>query len=241
MTASRPLAVLVAAVAALILAFGARNQVGEIGGMPFTDVADLTWRVALAVAIGTVVLLIYHGQLVDALRTMLVWVGARQRDRVRLQLPRRPCSASASAWWAGPCPTSSPAAPGTSPQVEVTRVRGGDFTVKAEVNGRRVPMIIDTGATAVVLTIDAAKAAGLPLDFLRYDVVVETANGRTKAASIVIERLSIGDITARRVPALVAESGNNLRTSLLGMTFLNRLDSYEVRGDRLVLRGRRTG
>lgn len=238
MTASRPLAVLVAAVGALILAFGARNQVGDIGGMPFAEVADLTWRAALVVAIGSLVVLIYRGQLLDALRTMLVWVGVV--SMVTLAYNYRADLAGIGQRMMGwSLPDMITGSTGDSPQVEVTRTRSGDFTVKAEVNGRRVPMIIDTGATKVVLTIDAAKAAGLPLDFLRYDVVVETANGRTKAAAIVIEKLSVGDIVARHVPALVAESSNNLKTSLLGMTFLNRLESYEVRGDRLVLRGRR--
>ncbi|CUU41302.1 putative aspartyl protease [Blastochloris viridis] len=228
---------LVAAVAALILAFGARNQVGEIGGVPFTEIADVTWRASLVVAIGALVFLIYRGQLIDALRTILVWVGlasviafAYNYRADLLGLGHRVVG------WT--LPSTLTGNPGEAPQVELTRTRSGDFTVRADVNGRRVPMIVDTGATAVVLTVDAAKAAGLPLDFLRYDVVVETANGRTKAASIVIEKLTVGDIVARRVPALVAESGNSLKTSLLGMTFLNRLDSYEVRGDRLVLRGR---
>jgi aspartyl protease family protein len=238
-TAARPLAVLVAAIGALILAFGARNQVGEIGGMPFADVADLTWRLALVVAIGALVVLIYRGQLVDALRTVLVWVGAV--SVVTLAYNYRADLAGLGQVVVGwTLPEIVTGSTGDAPQVEVTRTRSGDFTVRAEVNGRRVPMIIDTGATKVVLTIDAAKAAGLPLDFLRYDVVVETANGRTRAAAIVIERLAVGDIIARHVPALVAESGNNLKTSLLGMTFLNRLESYEVRGDRLVLRGRPT-
>jgi aspartyl protease family protein len=53
---------------------------------------------------------------------------------------------------------------------------------------------------------------------------------------VTLDRLSIGDITERSVPALVAQGGQ-LRTSLLGMSFLNRLESWEVRGDKLMLRG----
>ena len=97
-------------------------------------------------------------------------------------------------------------------------------------------MVLDTGASAVVLTQDAAKAAGLPLEVLNYSVNVDTANGRTRAAPVTLDRLSIGDITERSVPALVAQAGQ-LRTSLLGMTFLNRLESWEVRGDKLMMRG----
>ena len=93
--------------------------------------------------------------------------------------------------------------------------------------------LLDTGASAVVLTQDAAKAAGLPLEVLNYSVSVDTANGRTRAAPVTLDRLSIGDITERSVPALVAQGGQ-LRTSL---PFLNRLESWEVRGDKLMMRG----
>ncbi|TMJ96320.1 MAG: TIGR02281 family clan AA aspartic protease [Alphaproteobacteria bacterium] len=120
--------------------------------------------------------------------------------------------------------------------VEIARASGGGFSVAAQVNGARIPMVLDTGASAVVLTQEAAKAAGLPLEVLNYSVNVDTANGRARAAPVTLDRLSIGDITERSVPALVAQGGQ-LRTSLLGMTFLNRLESWEVRGDKLMMRG----
>ena len=65
---------------------------------------------------------------------------------------------------------------------------------------------------------------------------VDTANGRTRAAPVTLDRLAVGDIVERAVPALIAQPGQ-LRTSLLGMSFLNRLESWEVRGDRLMMRG----
>jgi len=120
--------------------------------------------------------------------------------------------------------------------VEIARGAGGGFSVGAHVNGARVAMVLDTGASAVVLTQEAAKAAGLPLEVLNYSVNVDTANGRARAAPVTLDRLSIGDITERSVPALVAQGGQ-LRTSLLGMSFLNRLESWEVRGDKLMLHG----
>ena len=96
-------------------------------------------------------------------------------------------------------------------------------------------MVLDTGASAVVLTQEAAKAAGLPLEVLNYTVTVDTANGRTRAAPVTLDRIAIGGIIERAVPALIAQPGQ-LRTSLLGMSFLNRLESWEVRGDKLLLR-----
>jgi aspartyl protease family protein len=109
--------------------------------------------------------------------------------------------------------------------------------VAAQVNGTRVAMALDTGASAVVLTQDAAKAAGLPLELLSYTVQVDTANGRARAAAVTIDRITLGGIVERKVPALVAQPGQ-LRTSLLGMSFLNRLESWEVRGDKLMMRGK---
>jgi aspartyl protease family protein len=119
--------------------------------------------------------------------------------------------------------------------VEVARGQGGNFTITTQINGARLPMILDTGASSVVLTQDAAKAAGLPLEVLSYTVAVETANGRTRAAPVTLQSIAIGGLVEREVPALIAQPGQ-LRQSLLGMSFLNRLQSWEVRGDRLMLR-----
>jgi aspartyl protease family protein len=119
--------------------------------------------------------------------------------------------------------------------VEVSRGQGGNFVVLTQVNGARLPMILDSGASSVVLTHDAAKAAGLPLEMLSYSVAVDTANGRTRAAPVTLQSIAVGGLVEREVAALIAQPGQ-LRQSLLGMSFLNRLQSWEVRGDRLVLR-----
>jgi aspartyl protease family protein len=120
--------------------------------------------------------------------------------------------------------------------VEVVRGERGDFALAAHINGVRVPMVLDTGASSVVLTQAAAKAAGLPIEVLDYSVNVDTANGRTRAAPVTIDRLAIGGLTERSVPALVAKPGE-LKNNLLGMSFLNRLQSWQVRGDKLEMRG----
>jgi len=119
--------------------------------------------------------------------------------------------------------------------VEIARGTGGSFAVTTQVNGARIAMVLDTGASAVVLTQEAARTAGLPLEVLNYSVHVDTANGRARAAPVTLDKVSVGGITERSVPALIAQGG--LRTNLLGMSFLNRLQSWEVRGDRLLLRG----
>jgi aspartyl protease family protein len=120
--------------------------------------------------------------------------------------------------------------------VQIARGQSGEFALRAKINGVSAPMVIDTGATSVVLTYETAKAAGLPLELLEYDVDVEPAGGHTKAARLTLDRLAIGKLVERSVPALVVPHGQ-MKTNLLGMSFLDRLESWEVRADRLMLHG----
>src|SRR5262249_50824922 len=120
--------------------------------------------------------------------------------------------------------------------VELPRSRGGDFQLTTQVNGNKVPMVLDTGASAVVLTHDAARAAGLPVEMLKYTVNIETANGHAAAAAVTLDRVAVGGLVERSVPALIAQPGQ-LKVSLLGMSFMNRLQSWEVRGSKLLMRG----
>jgi aspartyl protease family protein len=87
-----------------------------------------------------------------------------------------------------------------------------------------------------VLTYETAKVLGLPLEFLEYDVDVETAGGHTKAARLTLDRLAIGKLEERSIPALVVPRGQ-MKTNLLGMSFLDRLESWEVHADSLTMRG----
>jgi aspartyl protease family protein len=120
--------------------------------------------------------------------------------------------------------------------VQVTRGQAGEFALQARINGVSTAMVIDTGATSVVITYETAKAIGLPLELLEYDVDLETASGHTRAARLTLDRLAIGKLVERSVPALVVPHGQ-MKTNLLGMSFLDRLESWEVRADSLMLRG----
>lgn len=123
-------------------------------------------------------------------------------------------------------------------EVTISRARNGSFLVAGRVNGRDARFVFDTGASTVVLTEATARAAGIDPSTLNYNVTVNTANGRTTAARVRLDRLAIGPIAQERVDAMVARPGA-LFENLLGMTFLERLQSYEVRDDRLILRGGR--
>ncbi len=122
-----------------------------------------------------------------------------------------------------------------SGDVSFRRTDNGHFRVLASVNGETFPMIVDTGASAVVLTYEDAKKAGLPVEELRFTSPVNTANGQTHAAQIWLNDINVGGISEKRVPAMVAQKGD-LFQSLLGMTYLDRLNSWSVQGDRLTMR-----
>jgi len=196
------------------------------------DLGSLAIKVVFVIFVGAIVLTLFRERLSKAFEAALFWavvglllvVGYSYRlelheaaDRVIAELVPGHVT-------------------GRGRNVEVVRGHGGDFAVAAHINGTRVPMVLDTGASSVVLTQEAAKAAGLPIEVLNYSVNIDTANGRTRAAAVTLDRLAVGGLTERSVPALVAQPGQ-LKNNLLGMSFLNRLESWEVRGDRLRLRG----
>ena len=118
--------------------------------------------------------------------------------------------------------------------VELKAGRNGHFNTEAEINGRGVPVMVDTGATMVALSYEDAERAGIFLGRGDFTQAVSTANGVARIAPVTLDRVTIGDITVRNVPAAVAEPGR-LKTSLLGMSFLGRLSRFDMRSGVLVL------
>ena len=117
---------------------------------------------------------------------------------------------------------------------ELVAQRNGHFFAEAEINGRAVNVMVDTGASMVALTYEDARAVGLvprDSDFTRR---TNTANGIAKFAPVEIDRLTIGNVEVRNVRAAVMEEGK-LDTTLLGMSFLGRLGRVDMRSGRLVL------
>lgn len=122
-------------------------------------------------------------------------------------------------------------------EATVVRRRDGHFIVDADTNGARLTFIFDTGASSVVIRAEDAARIGVKTEGLTYDVPVFTANGRALAADARIPALSVGGITERNVRALISKPGS-LRENLLGQSFLERLSSYTVENNKLVMRGR---
>ncbi|MDQ0347958.1 TIGR02281 family clan AA aspartic protease [Ancylobacter vacuolatus] len=213
------------------------SRYGDVGGLGANDLAQLVFYGSLLMVVGASVFATFTGRLGEALRAAALWLvifavlAVGYSYRVELHAVAYRVLAELAPGYAVPLADNGPA-------VEVARARDGDFNVRVEVNGNRIPMLVDTGASSVVLTPEDAVAVGLPLEFLRYDIPIDTANGRGRAAAVVLERIGIaGSIDERDVPALVASPGT-LKHSLLGMTFLSRLASFEIRGEKLVMRAK---
>lgn len=124
--------------------------------------------------------------------------------------------------------------PADTGAVAIAADRSGHFTTHARIGDVDVSLVIDTGASVVALTGSDARRLGLTPDPSRYVAKISTANGVVYAAPVVLDAISIGDVTVRQVAAVVMPD-NRLTVSLLGMSFLSRLARYEVRGDTLVL------
>lgn len=218
------------ALAVVVMATG--NGQGTIGDLTSGDFASLLVNVAWLVLIAGVLIALFRDRLTKALEAAVLWIvialllmlGYTYRfqlhdiaDQVMAELvPGRIADSGRT--------------------VALARAQSSDFQITTDVNGHTIPMILDTGASSVVLTNEAAKAVGLPVEVIKYTVNIATANGHTKAAEVTLDRVAVGSIVERSVPALIAQPGQ-LKTSLLGMSFLNRLRSWEVSGDRLFLRG----
>jgi len=110
----------------------------------------------------------------------------------------------------------------------------GQYWTNARVGSGVVNFLVDTGASAVALTPEDARRAGIRLDELVYDVPISTAGGQNVAAAVTLKSISIGPITIRNVRAIVVPEG--LTKSLLGMTFLGQIQKVEATPHALILR-----
>lgn len=109
----------------------------------------------------------------------------------------------------------------------------GHFLLDAAVNGAPVRFLLDTGATYVVLSDDDAKAAGIERATLTFDQQFKTANGTVHGALVSLRELRIGQMSQNDVTAVVLDAREPV--SLLGMSFLSRLDRYDIRAGTLTL------
>jgi aspartyl protease family protein len=132
-------------------------------------------------------------------------------------------------------PDVASSAPSAKSGTEVLRAASnGHYYARAEVNGRPLDVMVDTGASIVALTYEDAERAGLRLKPSDFTGRVSTANGMAAVAPVMLDRVSIGHVQVRNVRAAVCERGR-LEKTLLGMSFLSQLHRVDISQGRLVL------
>ncbi len=118
--------------------------------------------------------------------------------------------------------------------VTFTARTGGHFVIEAKVDGVNIRFLVDTGASDVMLSPADARRLGFDLSALSFTRPYRTANGSVMGAPVRLNSIAVGPIVVENVRASV--NGAEMNESLLGMSFLERLSSFEVSGDRLTMR-----
>ena len=132
----------------------------------------------------------------------------------------------------GPRAAVADAEPAAS-AAEVAKSPDGHYWAQANVDGRWIKFLVDTGASAVALTQTDAQRLGIDVASLDYDRPVVTANGQTRAATVTLDQVTVAGARVDGVNALVVREG--LSTSLLGMSYLGRLSRFEATQTSLIL------
>jgi len=151
-------------------------------------------------------------------------------------------SALTTAWWMdqaglrGQAQAAVPAvtSPATGSAGQVLRAADGHYWAEAQIDGRAVRVMVDTGASVVVLTPADAARLGLKLTRADFSGTVITASGPVRAAPVRLEAVAVAGARVAAVEALVVEQG--LPHSLLGMSYLGRLSSFSATPAGLTLR-----
>lgn len=120
----------------------------------------------------------------------------------------------------------------TDGTVELTREADGHFYADVQVNGATLHMLVDTGATAIALSREDARSAGLATSIGMPEVVGRGADGDVHGEVATLDRVSLGQKTVEGLEAVVLNSGEQ---SLLGQSFLSKFDKVEIEGDRMLL------
>jgi aspartyl protease family protein len=143
------------------------------------------------------------------------------RDQVRVQVARTQ--------------TQQPQEVRLSGTETIRQDRSGHYIAQFRLNNERVMGMIDTGASMIAINQTTARRAGLTLSNDDFVYAVSTANGQTRAARAILDQVEIGSIRIRKVEVMVLDDAA-LDGVLIGMSFMNRLKSFEQSRGQLVLR-----
>jgi aspartyl protease family protein len=195
------------------------------------DWANLIWLVVLLAAVSTWVLSARQVKWRETARNIGLWLGVVAVLAVGYAFQDE----LGTVWQR----VRGELVPGSAVEVAphvmaINEDRDGSFMVYGEVNGTQVKFLIDTGASDVVLSPADARRAGIDVDALTFDMPFVTANGTVAGARVRLATLTVGSIRLTDVPAIVNRA--EMDGSLLGMSFLRRLDGFEFRGRQMLLK-----
>lgn len=129
--------------------------------------------------------------------------------------------------------TSEPFSSDAPPETHLRRQDNGHFYVDAEVNGRVVRFVVDTGASIVALTEEDARRIGLPFDPATFDVIGKGASRDVRGTSITLGTVSVEGKKVYDVRGAIIQGGS---MSLLGQSYLGALTSVNMSRDIMTLR-----
>lgn len=218
------------AIGAIILVILALDRLFPGNGSPFSD-PGLVQTLGFLALVSSSLLFVREFKLKQTVRNLLLWliVGlvlilgfAYQGELMSLAMRLR-----------GALFPSYAVQTGTR-EITIAEGEDGHYHVYGEIDGVKIPFLIDTGATDIVLDPDDARRIGLKLEELTFDKPFGSANGVGHGASIQVDSLSVGPIRLTKVRMSV--NGARMGSSLLGMAFLKQLKSYSFSGGKLTLR-----
>ena len=169
-----------------------------------------------------------------AIVSAVIGVQAFVHMRARAPQPKPPVQAAAALPRPAPARTVAAQPRPAQGEVRIGADSLGQYSADVEINGSRLHMLVDTGASSVALSYEDAAAIGVYPAPADYKYGVNTANGSARVARATLRQVRIGSVVAYDVEASVGERGA-LSTSLLGMTFLSKLSRIEVASGALVL------
>lgn len=120
-------------------------------------------------------------------------------------------------------------------QTVLKRSSDGHFYADGYVDGYSCRFLVDTGASIVALTGADAEAMGLSWDQENLRPIGRGASGTVYGVPTRIEKMEVGGLEARDVQAAIIPDG--LDVSLLGQSFLSKIDNVEISGDEMRLGG----
>ena len=121
----------------------------------------------------------------------------------------------------------------TSIDKVIKRQSDGHFYVNASVNGQLVRFVVDTGATGVALSARDARHVGLSFDPAEFEIVGEGASGPVRGKHVMLDSVAIDKKEAFNVRGAILEGAD---MSLLGQSYLSRLNLIKVTGDTMIMR-----